>query len=127
MKKGYLIILGVIVLLGFFGCSKYNGLVNSEVDVEKAWADVQTQYQSRADLFMNLVETVKGAAANEKDILTAVTNARSGSEGRHVKGCNASRAGCLPQQGAKRRYYFQDTDRSLSGYQVNGSFPEIAG
>jgi LemA protein len=78
MKKGYLIILGVIVLLGFFGCSKYNGLVNSDEDVKRAWGDVQTQYQRRADLIPSLIATVKKAAQNEKDILTNVTNARAG-------------------------------------------------
>jgi len=78
MKKGYLIILGVIVLLGFFGCSKYNGLVTSDEDVKKAWGDVQTQYQRRADLIPALIATVKKAAENEKSILTGVTNARAG-------------------------------------------------
>lgn len=78
MKKGYLIILGVIVLLGFFGCSKYNGLVNIDEDVKRAWGDVQTQYQRRADLIPSLIATVKKAAENEKDILTNVTNARAG-------------------------------------------------
>ncbi len=78
MKKGYLIILGVIILLGFFGCSKYNGLVTSDEDVKKAWGDVQTQYQRRADLIPSLIATVKKAAENEKDILTNVTNARAG-------------------------------------------------
>jgi LemA protein len=78
MKKGYLIILGVIVLLAFFGCSKYNSLVNVDEDVKKAWGDVQTQYQRRADLIPSLIATVKKAAENEKDILTNVTNARAG-------------------------------------------------
>jgi LemA protein len=78
MKKGYLIIIGVIVLLGFYGCSKYNGLVTSDEDVKRAWGDVQTQYQRRADLIPSLIATVKKAAANEKDILTNVTNARAG-------------------------------------------------
>lgn len=78
MKKGYLIILGVIVLLGFFGCSKYNGLVKGDETVKQAWGDVQTQYQRRADLLPSLIATVKKAAENEKDILTNVTNARAG-------------------------------------------------
>lgn len=78
MKKGYLIILGVIVLLGFFSCSKYNGLVKGDEEVKRAWGDVQTQYQRRADLIPSLIATVKKAAENEKDILTNVTNARAG-------------------------------------------------
>jgi LemA protein len=78
MKKGYLIVLIVIALLGFYGCSKYNGLVNGDVEVQRSWADVQTQYQRRADLIPSLIATVKKAAENEKDILTNVTNARAG-------------------------------------------------
>lgn len=78
MKKGYLIILGVILLLGFFGCSKYNGLVKGDEEVKRVWGNVQTQYQRRADMIPSLIATVKKAAENEKDILTNVTNARAG-------------------------------------------------
>ncbi len=78
MKKGLLIVLGVIVLLGFFSCGKYNGLVKGDEEVNRAWGDVQTQYQRRADLIPSLIATVKKAAENEKDILTNVTNARAG-------------------------------------------------
>jgi LemA protein len=78
MKKGLLIVLGIVLLLGFVGCSKYNGLVKGDEDVKKAWGDVQTQYQRRADLLPSLIATVKKAAENEKDILTNVTNARAG-------------------------------------------------
>ncbi|PSR13577.1 MAG: LemA family protein [Bacteroidetes bacterium] len=72
------VVLGLLLLLFMGGCSSYNGFVDSEENVDKAWADVQTQYQRRADLFMNLVETVKGAAANEKDILIGVVDSRTG-------------------------------------------------
>jgi LemA protein len=78
MKKGYLIILGIIAFLGFVGCSQYNGLVRADEDVKQSWGDVQTQYQRRADLIPGLIATVKKAAENEKDILTSVTNARAG-------------------------------------------------
>jgi LemA protein len=78
MKKGYWIILGIIVLLAFVGCGQYNGLVKGDEEVKRSWGDVQTQYQRRADLVPSLIATVKKAAANEKDILTNVTNARAG-------------------------------------------------
>lgn len=78
MKKGYLIALGIIVVLGFVGCAQYNGIVKGDEDVKKAWGDVQASYQRRADLIPSLVATVKKAAENEKDILTTVTNARAG-------------------------------------------------
>ncbi|MES2617906.1 MAG: LemA family protein [Bacteroidota bacterium] len=78
MKKGYLIALGIIALLGFYSCSQYNGLIKTDEDVNKTWGDVQASYQRRADLIPSLVATVKKAAENEKDILTTVTNARAG-------------------------------------------------
>ncbi len=78
MNKGLLIGLGVIGLLLIWGISKYNGLVGSDEGVKKAWADVQADYQRRADMIPSIVATVKNAAKNEKDILTNVTNARAG-------------------------------------------------
>lgn len=76
MKTGIIVII-VLVFLGFFGCSKYNGLVKKEEVVQKAWGGVQTQYQRRADLVDNLVSTVKGSAAFEQETLTRVIEARS--------------------------------------------------
>jgi LemA protein len=78
MKKGYLIILGALLLLTFYSCSKYNGLVKADENVKNAWGNVQADYQRRADLIPSLIATVKKAAENEKDILTTVTNARAG-------------------------------------------------
>src|SRR6201993_3892412 len=54
----------------------YNGLVGSSTVVDAAWAQVQTQYQRRADLIPNLVRTVEGAANFEKSTLTDVIQAR---------------------------------------------------
>ena len=78
MKFGTLgIIVGLLALLLIGGCNSYNGFVNAEEDVEKVWADVQSQYQRRADLIPNLVNTVKGAADFEKSTLESVVNARA--------------------------------------------------
>ena len=75
MKKYAIwIILGAIILIGI---GSYNGLVGSRESVNKAWANVETSYQRRADLIPNLVNTVKGAADFEKSTLTAVMEARS--------------------------------------------------
>jgi LemA protein len=76
MKTGIIVII-VLVLLGFFGCSKYNGLVKKDEVVQKAWGNVETQYQRRADLVDNLVSTVKGSASFEQETLTQVIEARS--------------------------------------------------
>ena len=72
------IVLGIVVILFFWGCSGYNGLVNQDEVVKKTWGDVQSNYQRRADLIPNLVATVKGAADFEKETYTQVALARSG-------------------------------------------------
>lgn len=72
-----LVILGILVLLLFWGCGQYNGLVTSDESVKKSWNYVQSQYQRRADLIPNLVNTVKGEANFERGTLTDVINARA--------------------------------------------------
>jgi LemA protein len=79
--KTVLIVLGVIVLIAVIGFASlfgvYNGFVTAEQSVNEKWAQVQNVYQRRADLIPNLVETVKGFAAQEKTVLEEVTRARA--------------------------------------------------
>lgn len=81
MKKG-LIVLGVVAGLALIVFMMYRGSYNTAVNlqenVDEKWGDVGATYQRRADLIPQLVATVKGAAANEKGILTQVTEARAG-------------------------------------------------
>jgi LemA protein len=72
-----LIVLGIVVILLFWGCSGYNGLVQQDETVKKVWNNVQSQYQRRSDLIPNLVNTVQGEANFERGTLTEVINARS--------------------------------------------------
>jgi LemA protein len=67
----------VVVALGAWAASGYNSLVSLDQGVRSAWGQVENVYQRRADLVPNLVETVKAAAAFEKDTFTAVANARA--------------------------------------------------
>jgi LemA protein len=76
MKKG-LIVIGIIALFAFWVWSSYNGLVPKDENVKEKWAKVQNQYQRRADLIPNLVNTVKGAANFEQKTLTDVIEARA--------------------------------------------------
>jgi LemA protein len=76
-RTGLLVVLAIVVVVGFLGCSGYNGLVKQEESVKRAWNNVQTEYQNRSDLVGNLVATVKGAANFEQKTLTDVVNARA--------------------------------------------------
>jgi LemA protein len=73
-----LIVIGSIVLIiVLFAVSRYNSLVSGSESVDNKWAQVENQLQRRAELIPNLVNTVKGAAAHEKDIIDSVTTARA--------------------------------------------------
>lgn len=77
MKTLLPILLILLALVGIGGCS-YNGMNGKRLEVDKAWAQVQSAYQRRADLIPNLVSTVKGAADFEKNTYIQVAQARSG-------------------------------------------------
>ena len=72
-----LIVLGVIVLLVVVFVAMYNGLVKLRNRVDSAWSQIDVQLQRRHDLIPNLVETVKGYAAHERETLDAVIQARN--------------------------------------------------
>lgn len=77
-KNITLIVIGALVLiLGWTGCNSYNGLIVQDENVNNAWNKVQSDYQRRADLIPNLVNTVKGEANFEQGTLTKVIEARA--------------------------------------------------
>ena len=80
MKKTWIVIAVVAVaVISLFGWVKgmYNGMVEQEETVNKAWSQVENVYQRRADLIPNLVNTVKGYAAHESETLQGVVEARA--------------------------------------------------
>lgn len=77
MKKSTIILIVIAVIAVIWGVSAYNGLVTMDENVNTEWANVETQYQRRADLIPNLVNTVKGYAAHESETLESVIAARS--------------------------------------------------
>lgn len=80
MKKGTVILISVVALvaiLALWAVSAYNNLVVAQESVTTEWANVESQYQRRADLIPNLVSTVKGYAAHEQETFEAVVSARA--------------------------------------------------
>lgn len=80
MKTSYLVLIiiaAIVLLIGGCGCNGYNGLVRQDETVNNAWANVQSDYQRRADLIPNLVNTVKGEANFEQTTLQNVIAARA--------------------------------------------------
>ena len=84
MNRGIVILIVLLVVIGgliAWGVSVNNQLVVLEQNVNAAWAQVQNQYQRRADLIPNLVETVRGFAKQEREVLESVTQARARATG----------------------------------------------
>lgn len=71
------ILLGIIIVLGLFVWSSYNSLISAKVKVQEGFSAIDVQLKRRTDLIPNLVETVKGYAKHEKDVLENITKARS--------------------------------------------------
>ncbi|MEO7444916.1 MAG: LemA family protein [Ferruginibacter sp.] len=76
-RSGILILLGIVVVLVFFGCNSYNGLVTADQSVKKTWSNVETNYQRRTDLYSSVIKTIEGSANFEKSTLREVLEARS--------------------------------------------------
>jgi LemA protein len=111
-----LIVVGIIVLLvlivGGYLWSTYNGLVRLNVRVDEAWSDITVQLKRRADLIPNLIEAVKGYAAHEKQVFENVTKARS-------ETVNAS----TPAEASVAENHFQGALKSL--FAVAEAYPQL--
>ena len=111
-----LIVVGIIVLLviivGGYLLSTYNGLVRLNVRVDEAWSDITVQLKRRADLIPSLIETVKGYAAHEKQVFENVTKARS-------ETVNAS----TPAEAGAAENHFQSALKSL--FAVAEAYPQL--
>lgn len=76
-RTGLFVILGIIVLLLFWGCGAYNNLVGVDQEVKTKWSNVETNYQRRTDLYNSVIKTIEGSANFEKGTLTEVVQARA--------------------------------------------------
>ena len=75
--KPWWIVVGVVVLFILLFIGSYNGLVGADEEVTRAWGNVESAYQRRADLIPNLIETVKAYKIHEEEVLIEITEARS--------------------------------------------------
>ena len=91
------VVLGLIVLLAVFIIGIYNGLVAKRQRCNQAFADIDVQLKQRQNIIPNLVETVKGYAAHEKDTLDAVIQARQGAVNANTPGEMGAAEGMLGQ------------------------------
>jgi LemA protein len=76
-RTGLFVLLGIVVLLFFWGCGAYNGLIGVDQEVKSKWGDVETNYQRRNDLYNSVIKTISASANFEKSVLTEVVNARA--------------------------------------------------
>ena len=76
-RTGLFVILGIVVLLFFWGCGAYNNLIGVDQEVKTKWGNVETNYQRRTDLYNSVIKTIEGSANFEKSTLKEVIEARS--------------------------------------------------
>lgn len=107
-----LVIVGIIALVVFIVIGMYNGLVRARVRVREAWSGIDVQLKRRSSLIPNLVETVKGYASHEKEVLENVTRARAQLD--NAKG---------PAEAAQADNFLQATLRSL--FAVSEAYPDL--
>lgn len=107
MNVKILLGIGLIAGLFFYGVSVNNSLVNAEENVNQSWAQVENQYQRRADLIPNLVNTVQGAADFESETLNEVIEARSRATSVEIDAEDLNNPEMLQQ--------FQEAQQQLSG------------
>jgi LemA protein len=80
LKRGFLgigIVIAIIVVLGLMLMGSYNGFVNANENVNQSYAQIENQLQRRLDLIPNLVNTVKGYASHEKEVIASISDARA--------------------------------------------------
>lgn len=109
------IILGVVAAVLLWGVAVYNGLIKLRNRVDESWSDIDVQLKRRFDLIPNLIETVKGYAAHEKEVFTKVTEARS-------QAMQASKSGNVEETG-KADNMLTETLKSL--FAVAESYPDL--
>lgn len=109
------VVVGLAVIVGIYLWVTYNGLVTLNVRVDEAWSDITVQLKRRADLIPNLIDTVKGYAAHEKEVFENVTRARAATV--------SPESLEHPQQAAQAEGMLQGALKSL--FAVSEAYPQL--
>lgn len=110
-----LVILAIAAVIGIYLWITYNALVTLKVRVDEAWSDITVQLKRRADLIPNLIDTVKGYAAHEKEVFESVTKARAATV--------SPEALEHPEQAAQAEGMLQGALKSL--FAVSEAYPQL--
>lgn len=120
-----IIVIAVLVLL--YGLAKYNNLVKANIAVDQQWAQVESQYQRRFDLIPNLVNSVKGAMAQEQKVFEDITQARTQYAGARTPDAQAAAAGQVEGSLARLLVMMENYPQLKSIDAVQGLMAELAG
>lgn len=130
MKKTTLVLLvvvGVVALLGGWAMTSYNSLVKSNESINGQWAQVENQLQRRNDLIPNLVNTVKGYAAHEEKVFTAIADARAKLAGAKSVDDKAAAAGELQSAISRLLVVIENYPQLKADAQFRALMDELAG
>ncbi|MBI5134837.1 LemA family protein [Candidatus Uhrbacteria bacterium] len=115
--SGFWIFIIVLILIGVWMVGMYNGLVRARMQVKEAWSDIDVQLKRRYDLIPNLVETVKGYAAHEKETLERVIQARNSAMQVHDK------KGATPEDMAQSENMLTGALKSI--FALSEAYPDL--
>jgi LemA protein len=127
MKKGTLIIIGLVIILGVWMYSSYNKIVSLNQQADAQWANVETQYQRRFDLIPNLVNTVKGILGQEQKVFGDIAAARTQYAGATTPDAKAAAASNVESSLGKLLVIVENYPQLASSQNVAGLMDELAG
>lgn len=127
MKKSLMIIAAAIILAAFSLMSSYNGFVSGSQNIDGQWAQVETQYQRRFDLIPNLVNSVKGIFNQEKEVFTAIAEARTRYSGAQSVDAKAAAAAEVESALSRLLVIVENYPQLQSNQAVLGLMDELAG
>jgi len=117
----------IVIIIGGYFWTSYNGLVKQNEGVTAGWAQVESQYQRRFDLIPNLVESVKGIMAQEQEVFTAIADARTRYAGAGSSDEKAAAAGALEGAFGRLLVVMENYPQLKSAETVQSLMAEIAG